>query len=72
MIALTDILNPDPLRTRAFELSIVNTSPTWYPVPKVKLDIPVTTPLVKLTEHCAPEPVPVNDTNGMLLAFENA
>ena len=32
----------------------------------------VTTPLVKLTEHCAPEPVPVNDINGILLTLVTA
>ena len=72
MIALTANLNPWPLVTAALELSIVNTSPTWYPVPTVKLDIPVTTPLVKVTEHCAFSPEPVNDINGILLALVNA
>ena len=68
-IAVTTTLNPAPLVIWTFELSTVKTSPNWYPDPVVKFDIEFIVPVVAsiVIEHCAPEPLPVNETRGILL-----
>ena len=63
-------LNPAPLViSLSLALSIVNTSPTWYPVPRVEIVIPLIAPatpaiVATVIEATAPVPLPVKDLRG--------
>ena len=52
-------------------MSRVRISPTWYPDPVVKFDNELIAPVVAsiVIEHCAPVPLPVNDTSGILFVL---